>query len=46
MTDNALMDISADSLLAELTGLGPQASAPSRLQLADVRVLQSMSDAV
>ncbi len=46
MTDNALLEMSADSLLAELTGLGPKASVPARLQLASIRVLQSMSDDV
>jgi hypothetical protein len=46
VTDNAIMEMSAESLLAELGGLGPKASAPARLQLASVRVLQSMSDQV
>lgn len=46
MTDNAIQTMDAASLLAELQGLGPAASAPARLQLPSIRALQSMSDDV
>lgn len=46
MTDNAIIEVSNESLLAELGGLGPKPAVSNRLTLASVRIQQAMSDVV